>query len=74
MGYPHTKDTMLSVVVQENYHFPSGHLWLGAKTTAGKKHLHFAHLNLSGATDSGTIVCLSSGHALHISDLFVICS
>ena len=72
MGHPHRKDTILTLVVQEFYHFFSGHLCSGAKTTAGKKQLHFAHLKRSGETDFGTIVCLSSGHDLQISDLFSI--
>lgn len=69
MGYPHNKNTILACNVQKYYHFPSGHLCSGAKTTAGKKQLHFAHLNRRGEIDFGTMVCLSSGHFLQICDL-----
>jgi hypothetical protein len=74
VGYPHKKNTILICNVQKYYHFPSGHLCSGANTTAGKKQLHFAHLNRRGEIDFGTMVCLSSGHSLQIRDLSFIFS
>ena len=62
-----------SVMYKKYYHLPKGHLCPGAKTTAGKKQLHFAHLKRRGEIDLGTIVCLSSGQDLQISDLDSIC-
>ena len=52
------------------YHLSSGHLWSGAKTTAGKKHEHLAHLKRRGAIDSGKTVCLRWGQLLQISARF----
>jgi len=55
-----------ALMYKKNYHLSNGHLCFGANTTAGKKHEHFPHLNLRGATDFGNMVCCNSGHSMHI--------